>query len=128
MTQKSFGVRSPLSWIWITYIITYSVAKDCLKTHEFRYFLSQTDLVGTQNTYQRKQLFSNGEMKTYIGHTSCHEQCDCLHGGHGFSLIGGESKMKCKLKNMFMSKKVVFFVWGLSSYSRIFHSYGDVSR
>ena len=30
---KSFGARSPLSWIWSTYsnIITYDVARDCFK-------------------------------------------------------------------------------------------------
>ena len=30
---KSFGVRSPLSWIWSKYsnIITYGVSRDCFK-------------------------------------------------------------------------------------------------
>ena len=34
-----------------SYIITYGAARDCLKMHEFRELQSQTDLVGTQNTY-----------------------------------------------------------------------------
>ena len=34
---KSFGVRSPLSWIWSTYsnVIINGVSRDCLKIHEF---------------------------------------------------------------------------------------------
>ena len=42
---KSFGVRSPTSWIWNTYsnIITYGVVRDCFKMHELRKLQSQTD-------------------------------------------------------------------------------------
>ena len=92
---KSFGVHSLLSLIWSTYsnIITYGVARDVLKMHKFRELQSQTDLVGTQNTYlcklhSIKQLNEGVKSQVpYIGHTFGHAQ-------H----IWGGSKMKCKLQ------------------------------
>ena len=70
--------------------------------YEFRWLLSQSDLVGTQNTYHCKLHFIkqlNEGVKSLvacIGHTFCHAQHVCLHGG--FSTTGGWSKMKFKLQ------------------------------
>ena len=56
-----------------------------LKMREFRELQSQTDLVGTQNTYLCKFHFIkqlNEGVKSqvpYIGHTLCHAQHVCLH-------------------------------------------------
>ena len=72
-----------------------------LKMHEFRELQSQTDLVGTQNTYLCKLHFIkqlNEGVKSQvpcIGHTFGHAHHACLHGGS--SLTGGGTKMKCKL-------------------------------
>ena len=58
-----------------------------LKMHEFRELHGLTDLVGTQNIYLCKLHFIkqlNEGIKSqvaYIGHTFCHAQYVCLHGG-----------------------------------------------
>ena len=70
--------------------------------HEFRWLLSQSDLVGTQNTYHYKlhliKQLNEGvkSLVACIGHTFCHAQHVCLHGG--VSMTGGGSKMKFKLQ------------------------------
>lgn len=80
--------------------------------HKLKWIPSQTDLIGTHNTYQCKLHFikrQNEGIKAqvaYIGHPSCHAQRVCIHGGS--SLTGGKPKMKCKYyKSMYISKEVV---------------------
>ena len=73
-----------------------------LKMHEFRELQSQSDLLWTHNTYLCKLHFIkqlNEGLKSLvacIGHTFCHAQHVCLHGG--VSMTGGGSQMKFKLQ------------------------------
>ena len=94
---KSFGVRSPPSWIWSmnSNIITYGVSRDCFKrcTNLHNYQVKQTQY-GLEIIHFIDRL--NEGIKSQVacvGHTSCHAQRVCLHGGS--SLTVGGSKMKC---------------------------------
>ena len=66
--------------------------------HECRWLLSQSDLVGTHYKLHFIKQLNEGvkSLVACIGHTFCHAQHVCLHGG--VSMTGGGSKMKFKLQ------------------------------